>query len=120
MLLAYENEAINAQQKGQDIDYVIPDDTILIQNPIAATTDAPAQAQDFINYAQSEPAQKVFAEKGYRSVIKSLVDPKKYPTPSGLFTIEKFGGWSKVNDEFFDPEGIVGKIEQSLGVPTEK
>src|SRR3954449_8843561 len=34
VLLAYENEAIAAQQAGQDIDYVVPDQTILIQNPI--------------------------------------------------------------------------------------
>src|SRR4051794_17022022 len=38
VLLAYENEAIAAQQAGQDLDYVVPDQTILIQNPIAVTT----------------------------------------------------------------------------------
>ena len=27
------------------------------------------------------------------------------PTPPKLFEITKFGGWDKVNDEFFDPEG---------------
>ena len=32
MLIAYENEAIAAQQAGEDIDYVIPDETILIEN----------------------------------------------------------------------------------------
>src|SRR3954453_6258847 len=34
-LLAYENEAITAQRKGGDIDYVIPDQTISIENPAA-------------------------------------------------------------------------------------
>src|SRR3712207_7722107 len=38
VLLAYENEAIAAQQAGEDIEYVVPDETILIQNPIAVTT----------------------------------------------------------------------------------
>ena len=37
VLLAYENEAIAAQQNGQDIDYVVPDQTILIENPVAVT-----------------------------------------------------------------------------------
>src|SRR5207248_1894955 len=37
VLIAYENEAINAQQKGKAVDYVTPKDTILIQNPIAIT-----------------------------------------------------------------------------------
>ena len=40
VLLAYENEAIAAQQDGEDIDYVIPDETILIENPVAVTEDA--------------------------------------------------------------------------------
>jgi sulfate/thiosulfate transport system substrate-binding protein len=118
VLIAYENEAITAQQKGQDVDYVVPDETILIQNPIAATTDAKKGAQEFVDYAKSDPAQKVFAEKGYRSVNPDLVDPKRYPKPPGEFTIDKFGGWSAVNDKFFDPDGVVGKIEQDLGVAT--
>jgi sulfate transport system substrate-binding protein len=45
----------------------------------------------------------------------------KFPTPSGLFTIDDLGGWSKVNDEFFDPaKGSVTKIEQDAGVSTSK
>src|SRR4051794_8599924 len=118
VLIAYENEAITAQQKGEDVDYVVPDQTILIQNPIAVTTDAKAGAKEFVDFARTDEAQKIFAAKGYRSINESLVDKSKYPTPSALFKIDKFGGWSAVNDKFFDPEGIVGKIEQDLGVAT--
>ena len=39
MLISYENEAITAQKAGIDLDYVIPDQTILIQNPVAVTKD---------------------------------------------------------------------------------
>jgi sulfate/thiosulfate transport system substrate-binding protein len=123
VLLAYENEAITAQQKDQAVDYVMPDQTILIQNPIAVTSDSknPTQAKAFVKFARSQEAQRIFAEKGYRSVIPSLVDKSRYPTPSSLFEITKLGGWSKVNDEFFDPDkGSVAKIEKSLGVSTEK
>jgi sulfate/thiosulfate-binding protein len=120
-LLAYENEAITAQQKGEDVDYVVPDETILIQNPIAVTTNASDKAKAFVDFTRSNEAQKIYAEKGYRSVIPRLVDKTKYPTPPNLFEITKFGGWNKVNDEFFDPDkGIVAKIEQDLGVSTEK
>jgi ABC-type sulfate transport system substrate-binding protein len=43
----------------------------------------------------------------------------KFPTPSQQFDISKFGGWSPVNDKFFDPEkGIVAKIFQSQGKST--
>src|SRR3954471_22143049 len=61
VLLAYENEAITAQQKGQSLDYTIPDQTILIQNPAAVTSDSkhPAQAKAFLDYLWTEPAQKI-------------------------------------------------------------
>lgn len=122
VLISYENEAITAQQKGEDVQYVVPDETILIQNPIAVTTESeePELAQAFVDYAVSEPAQKVFAAKGYRSVIPELVDETTYPTPPGLFEITEFGGWDAVMQEFFDPEdSVMQKVEASLGVSTD-
>jgi sulfate/thiosulfate-binding protein len=119
VLLSYENEAIKARNEGEDVDYVIPDDTILIQTPIAVTKDAPEAAQKFLDFIWSDEGQKIWAENGYRPVNKSLVDPKQFPTPKGLYTIEKFGGWDKVNDEFFDETtGKVADIEKDLGVST--
>jgi sulfate/thiosulfate transport system substrate-binding protein len=123
VLLAYENEAIAAQQAGQDIDYVVPDQTILIQNPIAVTSTSKnaGTAKNFISFLRSDAGQKIFQEKGYRPVKDSLVDKSKFPTPPNLFTIDKLGGWDTVNDKFFDPDkGIVAGIEKSLGVSTEK
>jgi sulfate transport system substrate-binding protein len=120
VLLGYENEAIKAQEEGEDVDYVIPPSTILIETPIAVTKDAsePA-AQDFLDFIWSDEGQKLWAENGYRPVNKALVDPKKFPTPKDLFTIKEFGGWDKVNDEFFDEaSGSVAKIEEELGVST--
>jgi sulfate transport system substrate-binding protein len=121
VLLSYENDAIAAQQAGEDVDYVIPDDTILIQTPIATTVDASQQAQDFVDYLYTDDAQQLWADNGYRPVVQSVFDQNKdkFPTPPGLFTIDDLGGWSKVNSEFFDPEGsIVQGIEQNLGVAT--
>ena len=122
VLIAYENEAITAQQKGEDLDYVIPDETISIENPIAVVseTDEPEKAKAFVDYARSEPAQKIFAEKGYRSILTNLVDAKRYPKPKALFTIEEFGGWEAVMEEFFDRDaGVMAKIERELGAPLE-
>jgi sulfate/thiosulfate transport system substrate-binding protein len=119
VLLSYENEAIKAQSENQDVDYVIPDDTILIQTPIAVTKDAPTVAQKFLDFIWSDAGQKIWADNGYRPVNPKLVDPKEFPTPKGLFTIAKFGGWDKVNDEFFDEShGKVAAIEKDLGVST--
>src|SRR5829696_184123 len=66
VLIAYENEAITAQQKGEDLDYVVPDETILIENPVAITEDSSQQAQAFVDFLQGPEAQKIFGEKGYR------------------------------------------------------
>jgi hypothetical protein len=63
-IISYENETITAKQKGERLDYVIPNETILIENPIAATAAADAKATAFVDYAVSQPAQKVFAAKG--------------------------------------------------------
>jgi sulfate/thiosulfate-binding protein len=121
VLISYENEAIAAQQKGLKVDYVIPPQTILIQNPIAVTSKAsnPTKAKAFVSFLRTPAAQQIFAAKGYRSVISSLVDKSKFPTPPGLFTIDKLGGWTTVTKKFFDPaSGVVAKIEQSNGVST--
>ncbi|MGH2917448.1 MAG: sulfate ABC transporter substrate-binding protein [Solirubrobacteraceae bacterium] len=119
VLVSYENEALTAIAKGEKLDFVVPDETILIENPIAATTDADAKAKAFVAFATSEPAQKIFAEKGYRSVIDSLVDKTKYPDPPKLFHITRFGGWEPVMKKFFDPkDSVMQRIEESLGVST--
>jgi len=119
VLLSYENEAIRAQDEGEDIDYVVPDSTILIETPIAVTKDAPKSAQAFVDFLWSDEGQRLWGENGYRPVNPDLVDEKEYPTPKDLFKIDEFGGWDKVNTEFFDEaSGSVTKIEQELGVPT--
>lgn len=119
VLLGYENEAIKAQEEGEDVDYVIPPSTIQIETPIAVTKDAPESAKAFLEFIWSDEGQKLWAENGYRPVDQKLVDPKQFPTPEDLFTIDEFGGWEKVNDEFFDDEtGSVAEIEKELGVST--
>ena len=122
VLLGYENEAILAQQKGEDLDYIVPDQTILIENPVAATSEAkdPQLAKAFVDFLYTPEAQKIFVSKGYRPVVKDTPGADKFPKPADLFDITKFGGWDKVNTEFFDPEkGIVAKIFQDQGKSTE-
>jgi sulfate/thiosulfate transport system substrate-binding protein len=119
VMLAYENEAINAQQKEQPVDYVVPDNTILIENPIAVLTKSrnPTAAKAFVDFLRSEAAQKTYASKGYRPVDRAAAASATFPKPPGLFTIRDVGGWSEVNKKFFDKEaGIVAGIERQLGV----
>jgi len=119
VMLAYENEAITAQQKEQNVDYVVPDQTILIENPIAVTTKSknPAKAKAFLDYLLSAEAQQVFVDKGYRPVNEQVVATANFPQPSGLFAIADLGGWSEVNQKFFDKQaGIMADIEHKIGV----
>jgi sulfate/thiosulfate-binding protein len=125
VLISYENEAITAQRKGLSVDYVIPDRTILIENPIAvvARSRHPEQARAFVDYVLSPAAQQKFADWGYRPVDEAVFrrNESTFPTPGGLFTIRDLGGWGKVNDEFFDPdEGSVARIEADAGVSIAK
>ncbi|HYH89332.1 MAG TPA: sulfate ABC transporter substrate-binding protein [Solirubrobacteraceae bacterium] len=121
VLLSYEYEATTARKKGEKLDYVIPDDTIKIDIDIAVTEKAATAAQKFVDYVLSKPGQERFVDWGYRPVDQEVLDANqsKFPEPAGLFTIDDLGGWSKVNDELFDPEkGSVAKIEEEAGVST--
>jgi sulfate transport system substrate-binding protein len=120
VLLGYENEAIKAENEGEEVEHVIPPSTIQIETPIAVTKEAPEPAAKyFVEFIWSDEGQKIWAENGYRPVNPELVDPKQFPTPKELLKISQFGGWGKVNDEFFDEEtGSVAKIEGELGVST--
>jgi sulfate transport system substrate-binding protein len=122
VLLSYEYEATTAQKKGEELDYVIPDDTIRIDITFAITKDAPAEAQAFADHVLSEAGQERFADWGYRPVDEAVLAKNKsrFPTPKELYGIERFGGWEKVNTDLFDPDtGSIAKIEEELGVPTD-
>ena len=126
VLLSYENEAILARQSGADFDYVVPPETLLIQNPGAVTTDASPAAKKFLEYLTGKEAQTDYAKQGFRPLDDSIkvevqgandpADP--FPAPSKkLLTIDDdFGGWSEANTKFFDEnDGIVTKIQKETG-----
>jgi len=125
VLLTYESEAIAAQLKGSKIAYVIPRSDILIENPIAVLKNSPNKdkANDFLRFLRTPAAQQIFANNGYRPVVKSVLraNAKRFPTRPGLFTIDQLGlgGWSKVQPAFFDPDtGILAGIERKVGGAT--
>jgi sulfate transport system substrate-binding protein len=123
VLLDYESDALAAQKAGDAIDLVYPQQTILIQTPIAVTSKSshPTQAQAFVNWLWSPAGQTIWAQQGYRPVLASVAKrfSSKFPTSPGLFTVDYLGGWTKVSKEFFAPStGSITKIEQAAGVPT--
>ena len=121
VLLAYENEAILATQNGQELDWVVPKTTILIENPGAITKNANPKAKPWLDFVLSKEGQRQFALKGFRPIIDGVdfgevqgandpADP--YPPVANLLTVaDDFGSWSELSDKFFDEEdGIVTKI----------
>ena len=118
VLLSYENEAIFAQKHDQPIDYVMPKSTIQIANPIAVvkTSTNKTGARAFVNYLRTKPAQVLFAQNGYRPVVRSAAKGFSFPYPPGVFSIQWLGGWAKVDKQFFDSRnGIVTKIQRRTG-----
>lgn len=126
VLLAYENEAILATQAGEKFDWVLPDTTLLIENPGAILTNAHPKAKDWLDFVLSPAGQRQFALKGFRPIV-SGVDTKgvqgaldqnnPFPAPKKLLTVEKdFQSWSALSKKFFDEkEGIIVKIIAASG-----
>ena len=124
VLLTYESEAVAARQAGQNLGYLVPSRTMLIELPIAPikTSSNLALAKSFIAYTKTAPAQSLLAQYGYRPLLKSVAKKyrSRFPTRA-LVRISNpmFGGWEKVNKRWFDPQhGIMIGIENAVGGPT--
>jgi sulfate transport system substrate-binding protein len=115
VLLSYENEALFAERSGEDVEHHTPDTTFKIENPIAVvnTSKHLEQAKAFVDFQYTPEGQKAWAEAGFRPVDPTVAQEfaSDFPEPKKLWTIDDLGGWSKVNDELFDPDnGSVAKI----------
>jgi len=125
VLLAYEQDALLAQESGAPIQIVYPPQTIEIQTPIATTVNASPAAKKFVNWLYTPAAQTILAQTGYRPVVQSAQSAFTRAFPSAgspsEFTISDVdsGGWSDVMTKFFDPtNSVMQKIESSIGVST--
>lgn len=128
VLISYENEAILARQNGEDIDYVVPTDTLKIENPAAVTTKANPKAKAFLDFVLTKAGQEQYVAKGFRPLesvdgvevgtVKGANNPSDpFPTPEKLFTIDgDLGGWDAINKKFFDEnDGIITKLLADSG-----
>ena len=103
VLIAYENEAITAQQKGEEIDYVVPDQTILIENPVAVVTRASTPSRRRRSSTSSAPRGAAdLRREGLPAGRRGRPRTVRLPAAAGLFTIEDLGGWDEVTAKFFD------------------
>ncbi|BAY98050.1 thiosulfate-binding protein [Tolypothrix tenuis PCC 7101] len=120
-LINYENEIVLAQQKGEKVEYIVPDVNISIDNPIAVVDKNVDKhgnrevAEGFVKYLYTPEAQQEFVKLGFRPVDETLAQSKevtdKYPKIKTLGTVEDFGGWNAIDKKFFAEGGIFDKIQ---------
>ncbi len=115
VLLSYENEAIFAERNGEDVEHTNPATTFKIENPVAVLDGSTnkEKAQAFVDFLYTPEGQRALAEAGFRPVDETVAQEfaSDFPAPEKLYTIDDLGGWSKVNDELFEPEtGSVAKL----------
>ena len=125
VLITYESEAINSRLNGQDIQYVIPRQSMLIELPIAVTKSSSNKdkATQFIQFVKSPASQDLFAQYGFRPVDKKILAKyaSKYPARPGIFKVDDkiIGGWRNADRIWFDPnKGRMVAIERAIGGPS--
>lgn len=125
VLITYESEAFAARQNGQDIQYVIPRQSMLIELPIAVLKSSgnKSVANTFVRFVKGDAAQNLFAQYGFRPVNKKILAryAEKFPARPGIFKIDDryLGGWRNADKVWFDPTtGRMVKIEQTVGGPS--
>lgn len=120
VLLAWENEAFLALASlGEDaFDIVVPSVSILAEPPVTLvdgniTSDAQrAAAEAYLEHLYSPEAQALALRHYYRAWDTSLAAPEdaaRFPDLE-LVTIADFGGWPKVQPEYFGEGGIFDQI----------
>ncbi|GAA6617999.1 sulfate ABC transporter substrate-binding protein [Scytonema sp. NUACC26] len=120
-LINYENEIILAQQKGEKVNYIIPDVNVSIDNPIAVVDKnvdkhgSREVAEAFVKFLYEPEAQEEFAKLGFRSVNETVAQNKaisdKYPKVKNLGTVQDYGGWDSIQKKFFADGAIFDKIQ---------
>ena len=109
-IITYENEILVGRSKGQDYEYVIPQSTILIENPVAVVDvyadrhGTRAAADAFVAFLHTPAAQRAFAEYGLRPVVPEVATEvaARFPAVTDLFTIRDLGDWKQVQRVLFD------------------
>ena len=119
-LINYENEVLLAKQKGENLPFIVPTDVnVSIDAPIAVVDKNVDKhgtrevAEAFVKYLFTPEAQEEFAKVGFRPVDASVAEKhaSEFPKIDKLFTVKDFGGWSKVQEKFFEDGTVFDQIQ---------
>ena len=121
-LVTYEDEALLRKKQGKDFPFIIPESTILIENPIAVIDknvdkhNTRQIAEAFVEFVHGKDCQKLFAEYGLRPVNQEAAQEfkGKFPVPKYLFDTNYLGGWDSVQESIYGKNGVWTKIIEEL------
>jgi sulfate transport system substrate-binding protein len=115
VLLNYENEAILAKKTGDlKAPFIVPEVNIRIEGPVTVVDrnvdrkGTRKAAEALAAYLQSDAAQEILAEEGFRPVSPSVWSRVKarFAPVKQLFSASDFGGWTQINETFFGKRGV--------------
>ncbi|MGI0495378.1 sulfate ABC transporter substrate-binding protein [Alkalinema pantanalense CENA528] len=121
-LVNYENEVILAKQKGEKLDFVVPETNISIDTPIAVIDQNVEKhgtkevADAFVKFLFTPEAQREFAKVGFRPIGDAAKDPdvtKQFTPVKQLAKIDEYGGW-QVAQKTFEDGGVFDTIEAAI------
>ena len=123
VLLNYENEVILAKQKGEESRFIVPTDyNISIDNPVAVVDKNVDKhgnrevAEAFTQFLFTPEAQREFAKVGFRPVDPTITKEfeAQYPPIKNLFTAKDLGGWTKIQEVFFEDGAFFDKMQSKI------
>ncbi|MTV48225.1 sulfate ABC transporter substrate-binding protein [Heliobacillus mobilis] len=120
VVVTYENELLLRNMESPIYDIIYPNATILIENPVALVDKNVDKhgnrevVEAFVDFLWSKEAQEAFAKYGFRSVDPEVAEANKakFPQPSQLFTIDYLGGWPKVLETLYGPNGVWTEVAE--------
>lgn len=121
--VTYESEVFAARAAGRPVELVVPPSTLLIDPPVTVV-DAVAQrrgtralAEAFIEFLFTPRAQRAFAAWGLRPTHPEVAaaEAARFARVADLWTIEYLGGWERVRNELFGPEGTITLAMSAVG-----
>jgi len=119
VLLNYENEAILATKTGDLKDpFLVPELNIRIEGSVAVVDlnvdkkGTRKAAEALAAYLMTPEAQQILADEGFRPTDPSVWAKVKsrFAPVKRWFSVADFGGWTKVNQDFFGDGGIWDRL----------
>ena len=118
VLLNWETEAILARRKGEwTTPYKLFSPNVLTEQPVTVVDKVVDRrgtrkvAEAFVRFLYTAPAQRIFADNGFRPVTPEgkAYARSKFQNVS-FFRVGDFGGWGGVDQKFFGKGGVWDQI----------